>query len=66
MNGKCIYCGREGKMSRDDYLPRSLGKFKGYELLSGRICHACNNCFSEIYEQFCRRGTEAIIRDMVN
>jgi hypothetical protein len=65
MNGRCIYCGHEGKMSREDYLPRCLGKFRGYELLSDRICKACNNGFSEIDEQFCRSGPEAIIRDML-
>lgn len=52
-------------MSGEHYLPRCLGKFRGYELLNDRVCKDCNNSFSPLDEQFCRSGPEAIIRDML-
>lgn len=52
-------------MSGEHYLPRCLGKFRGYELLNDRICKECNNSFSPLDEQFCRSGPEAIVRDML-
>jgi hypothetical protein len=62
---KCIYCGHEGKMSREHYLPRCLGRFQGHEPLGDRMCKKCNESFSELDEQFCRSGPEAIVRDML-
>ena len=62
---KCIYCGHEGRLSGEHYLPRCLGTFIGYELLNDRVCKDCNNSFSPLDEQFCRSGPEAIIRDML-
>lgn len=61
----CIYCGKEGKLSGEHYLPRCLGRFRGYELLNDRVCKECNNSFSPLDEQFCRSGPEAIVRDML-
>lgn len=65
MLGKCIYCPEEGEMSDEHYLPRCLGRFRGYELLNDRVCNGCNNRLSSLDEQFCRSGPEAIIRDML-
>jgi hypothetical protein len=65
MFGKCIYCPAEGEMSDEHYLPRCLGRFRGYELLSDRVCERCNNRLSPLDEQFCRSGTEAIVRDLL-
>lgn len=65
MVGRCIYCNREGELSSEHYLPRCLGKFRGYEPLNDRICEGCNNSFSPLDEQFCRSGPEAIVRDML-
>jgi hypothetical protein len=62
----CIYCGREGQLSGEHYLPRCLGNFRGYEQLKDRICNRCNNDFSVLDEQFCRSGPEAIIRERFN
>ena len=62
MNHRCIYCGVEGKLSKEDYLPRCLGKFKGCERLNNRICRDCNGKLSQLDEQFCRSGPEAGIR----
>lgn len=66
MSNKCIYCGWEGKLSGEHYLPRCLGKFRGYAQLRGRICQDCNNSFSVLDEQFCRSGPEAILRERLN
>lgn len=52
-------------MSREHYLPRCLGRFQGHEPLNDRVCKECNESFSELDEQFCRSGPEAIIRDML-
>lgn len=52
-------------MSDEHYLPRCLGRFWGYELLSDRVCERCNNRLSPLDEQFCRSGPEAIIRDLL-
>jgi hypothetical protein len=65
VKSKCIYCGHEGKMSREHYLPRCLGRFQGDEPLSDRVCKRCNESFSELDEQFCRSGSEASIRYML-
>lgn len=61
----CIYCGHQGKLSNEHYLPRCLGKFHGFETLNDRICTNCNESFSDIDEQFCRSGPEAIIRSLL-
>lgn len=66
MSGKCIYCGWEGKLSGEHYLPKCLGTFRGYEQLWDRICIDCNNKFSVLDEQFCRSGPEAILRERFN
>lgn len=46
-------------------MPRCLGKFRGFESLNDRICKKCNEGFSEIDEQFCNSGPEAIIRSLL-
>jgi hypothetical protein len=61
----CIYCGQKGKLSNEHYLPRCLGKFRGFESLKDRICKKCNESFSDIDEQFCRSGPEAIVRSLL-
>lgn len=66
MSFRCIYCGREGKPSREHYLPRCLGNFRGYEQLKDRVCETCNNGFSVLDGQFCRSGPEALLRERFN
>lgn len=66
MSTGCIYCGREGQLSGEHYLPRCLGNFRGYEQLKDRICNRCNNDFSVLDEQFCCSGPEAIFRERFN
>jgi hypothetical protein len=61
----CIYCGQRSKLSNEHYLPRCLGKFHDFETLNDRICKQCNESFSEIDEQFCRSGPEAIVRALL-
>jgi len=60
-DGQCIYCGK-GCFSDEHYLPRCLGKFRGFEMLKDRICKDCNNSFSEIERLFCRMSPEAFFR----
>ncbi len=61
-NEQCIYCGVRGSFSKEHYLPRCLGKFRGFETLNDRICTDCNNSFSEIERHFCRMSPEAFFR----
>lgn len=63
--GICIYCKRSEKLSNEHYLPRCLGKFRGFEGLNDRVCKNCNEGFSAIDEQFCRSGPEAIVRSLL-
>ena len=65
VSNRCIYCEWEGRLSREHYLPRCLGNFRNYELLNDRVCKRCNESFSEIDEQFCRSGPEAIVRALL-
>jgi hypothetical protein len=53
-------------MSGEHYLPRCLGKFRGYEQLRDRVCNICNNRFSLLDEQVCCSGPEAIFRERFN
>lgn len=64
-SNSCIYCGQTSKLSNEHYLPRCLGKFRAFESLNDRICKNCNESFSEIDEQFCRSGPEAIVRALL-
>jgi len=61
----CIYCGQKDNLSEEHYLPRGLGKFRGYEPLKGRICAECNNVFSPLDEQILRSGREAFLREIL-
>ena len=60
--GRCIYCGRIKQFSREDYLPRAFGTFRGYEKLNDRICNDCNNCFSNLELEFLRTGIVGALR----
>jgi hypothetical protein len=59
---QCIYCKRDKKMSREDYLPKSLGNFKGFETLLNKICEDCNGGLSQIDEEFARSSDIAYYR----
>ena len=62
---RCIYCSNEDKPSREDYLPRCLGTFQGYQRLLNKVCTRCNNSFSDIEREFCRRSPEAFFREWI-
>src|SRR5687768_5809122 len=66
MGSRCIYCGHEGKLSGEHYLPRCLDTFKGFEQLLDKICAECNNDFMKLEEQLCRSGPEAFFREMLD
>jgi hypothetical protein len=64
----CIYtvpkglCAGGDDLSAEDYLPRGLGKFKGYERLKGKICRRCNHDLGELDALLLTSGPEAIFR----
>ena len=62
---KCIYCGAQSNPSKEHYLPRSLGAFKGYEPLLGKICVGCNSDFKILEDQFIHSSPEAFFREML-
>jgi len=62
---KCIYCGVQKSPSREHYLPRSLGTFKGYEPLLYKICEDCNGGFNILEDQFIHSSPEALFREML-
>jgi hypothetical protein len=57
----CIYCGA-ADVTVEHPLPRGLGKFKGYEPLTDRVCSRCNGVCGQLDEQLCRCGSEAFFR----
>lgn len=65
---RCIYRAPEGlcdgseHFSDEDYLPRGLGKFKGYQKLKDKICWKCNHHFGDLDNVLLTSGPEAIFR----
>lgn len=57
----CIYCSSQ-EFSDEHYLPRCLGRFKGYEELRGRICRGCNEKCGKLDEQLCRSSGAGFFR----
>jgi hypothetical protein len=57
----CIYCGA-ADVTVEHPLPRALGKFKDYVLLTDKICRRCNGICGQLDEQLCRCGMEAFFR----
>ncbi len=61
--GICIYCGTEGTLSPEHYLPDALGDFGTFQILEDRVCHACNNEIGSTVEtQFLRTGPIGFFR----
>jgi hypothetical protein len=65
---RCIYTTPEGlcegteDFSEEDYLPRGLGKFKGYQRLKDKICRNCNHRLGDLDNLLLTSGPEAIFR----
>ena len=60
---RCIYCNEERESSDEHYLPRCLGKFRGFEGLKNRICRDCNSEIGDLVERhFCRGGHVELYR----
>jgi hypothetical protein len=54
--GPCIYCTAPA-LSREHWIPRGLGAFRGYTPLLDRLCEDCNNFLGrELDEEFIRTG----------
>lgn len=62
--GTCIYCHQVVALSGEHYLPRCVGRFRGFSMLRDRICKECNRGFGQFEEQFCRSGPEAFYRHL--
>lgn len=63
MQGRCLYCGVEGEMSREHTVPEALGDFGKEQILEGRVCTECNNAIGDATEvQFCRTGPNGFFR----
>ncbi|MFC1718685.1 hypothetical protein ACFL6S_33845 [Candidatus Poribacteria bacterium] len=60
--GQCIYCGAVSPFSKEHYLPRCLGTFRGSDSLDDRICENCNGELSGLERDFCRTGTQGFFR----
>lgn len=57
----CIYC-ESADVSVEHHLPRGLGNFKGYELLTERVCIRHNGICGQLDEQLCRCGDAGFFR----
>lgn len=62
---RCIYCPRQAN-SREDWLPRGLGRIKGMTVLKDRICTECNNALGrELDEEMLRTGQFGFMRSLL-
>lgn len=65
---ECIYCGRQETVTgrkrpwREHYLPKGLGRFRGFEPLWDRVCLTCNATIGQHEEQFLTLGPVGFIR----
>ncbi|MBI4635079.1 MAG: hypothetical protein HY727_01900 [Candidatus Rokubacteria bacterium] len=59
---RCIYCGRPDDLTRDHYVPRAFGTFRGCQVLGGKLCGTCNELTGKLDEAFVRTGPNALFR----
>jgi hypothetical protein len=62
---KCIYCHEVKPLSREDCLPRGLGKFMGDSYLDNKICITCNNGFQIFEGPFLQNSPIGLIRHLL-
>lgn len=60
----CVYCASL-PFGAEHWLPRSLGRFRGAEVLNDRICRTCNNELGMLDEELIRTGPEGTFRAML-
>ena len=60
----CIYCQNEAT-SREHWIPRGLGAFRGYTPLSDRLCQECNELLGELDREFLRTGLTGFQRALL-
>lgn len=60
--GTCIYCNEIKQLSKEDFLPRGFGKFKGISALSDKICIQCNNRFQVFEGPFLQNSMIGFLR----
>ena len=51
----CIYCPNEAN-SREHWIPRGLGSFRGYTPLLNEVCNHCNNRLGRLDEELLKTG----------
>ena len=51
----CIYCAHEAE-SREHWIPRGLGTFRGNTTLADQVCEDCNNRLGRLDEELMRTG----------
>ena len=51
----CIYCNSEGN-SREHWLPRGFGAFRGNTTLANQVCRTCNNLLGRLDGELLRTG----------
>ena len=51
----CIYCLNEAN-SREHWIPRGLGTFRGCTPLLNQVCADCNNCLGQLDQELMRTG----------
>lgn len=60
----CIYCG-SADTNDEHHLPRALGNFRGYAMLTERLCKQHNANCGLLDEQLCRSGIESFFRQFL-
>ena len=57
----CIYCPNEAN-SREHWIPRGLGTFRGYTPLVNQVCGDCNNSLGQLDQELMRAGPTGLQR----
>lgn len=60
----CIYCPNEAD-SREHWIPRAFGTFRGYTPLLDRLCEACNGRLGELDQELVRTGPTGFHRALL-
>ncbi len=60
----CIYC-RNDADSREHWIPRGLGTFRGNTTLANQVCRDCNNRLGSLDEELIRTGHTGFLRSLL-
>jgi hypothetical protein len=62
---QCVYCRGVERLTREHYIPRALGTFRGCQPLTDKLCDGCNRITGRLDEAFVRTGPNALFRVLV-